>query len=44
VDGGGVAETGRLADIVGWESDREPSAGVPYLFRFKLSGRPVVRA
>jgi hypothetical protein len=30
VDGGGVAETGRLADIVGGESDREVAAGVPY--------------
>ena len=30
VDGGGVAEAGRLADIVGGESDREVAAGVPY--------------
>ena len=29
MDGGGVAETGRLADIVGGESDREVAAGVP---------------
>ena len=29
VDGGGVAETGRLADIVGGESDGEVAAGVP---------------
>ena len=26
VDGGGVAETGRLADVVGGESDGEPAA------------------
>ena len=30
VDGGGVAETGRLADIGGGEPDREVAAGVPY--------------
>ena len=29
VDGGGVAETGRLADIVGGEPDGEVAAGVP---------------
>ena len=29
VDGGGVAEAGRLADIVGRESDGELAAGVP---------------
>ena len=29
VDGGGVAETGRLADVVGRESDRVVAAGVP---------------
>ena len=30
VDGGGVAETGRLADIVGGESDRVVAASVSY--------------
>jgi hypothetical protein len=29
MDGGGVAETGRLADVVGGESDREVAAVVP---------------
>ena len=29
MDGGGIAETGRLADIVGGESDRAVAAGVP---------------
>ena len=29
MDGGGVAETGRVADVVGGESDREVAAGVP---------------
>ena len=30
VDGGGIAETGRLADIVGGESDHEVATGVPH--------------
>jgi hypothetical protein len=30
MDGGGIAETGRLADIVGGESDREVAADVPH--------------
>jgi hypothetical protein len=29
MDGGGIAEPGRLADIAGGESDREVAAGVP---------------
>ena len=37
VDGGGVAETGRLADIVGGEPDGEVAAGVP-------DGQPAVVA
>jgi hypothetical protein len=30
MDGAGVAETGRLADIVGGQADGEPAAGVPH--------------
>ena len=30
MDGGGVAETGRLANVVGGESDGEPAAVVPH--------------
>ena len=29
IDGGGVTETGRGADVVGWQPDGEVAAGVP---------------
>jgi hypothetical protein len=30
MDRGGVAETGRGVDVVGWQPDREVAAGVPH--------------
>ena len=38
VDGGGVAETGRVADVVGGQPDGEPAAVVPDC-QVALSGR-----